>query len=166
MRRAKITIVGAGNVGATTAHWCAAAELGDIVLLDIPQTEGHARGKALDLMQASPIVGFDSPASWAPPATTTRADSDVVVITAGIPRKPGMSRDDLLATNAKIVGSRGRRDQEHQPRGGGHRRQQSAGRDGAAGLASERLSAAARGGAGGRARHGPLSQRFWRWNWA
>jgi len=104
MRRAKITIVGAGNVGATTAHWCAAAELGDIVLLDIPQMEDMPRGKALDLMESSPIVGFDSNIV----GTTTyddAADSDVVVITAGIARKPGMSRDDLLGTNAKIVGS-------------------------------------------------------------
>jgi len=104
MRRAKITIIGAGNVGATTAHWCAAAELGDIVLLDIPQTENMPAGKALDLMQASPIVGFDSNIV----GTTSYADtkgSDVVVITAGIARKPGMSRDDLLSTNAKIVGS-------------------------------------------------------------
>ena len=104
MRRAKITIIGAGNVGATTAHWCAAAELGDIVLLDIPQTENMPKGKALDLMQASPIVGFDSNLV----GTTDYADtakSDVVVITAGIPRKPGMSRDDLLGTNAKIVGA-------------------------------------------------------------
>jgi len=104
MKRAKISIVGAGNVGATTAHWCAAAELGDIVLLDIPQTGGMPKGKALDLMQASPIAGFDCNL-----AGTTRyedtADSDVVVITAGVPRKPGMSRDDLLNTNARIVGS-------------------------------------------------------------
>jgi malate dehydrogenase len=104
MRRAKITIVGAGNVGATTAHWCAAAELGDIVLLDIPQTEQMPKGKALDLMQASPVMGFDSNIV----GTTDYADtvgSDVVVITAGIPRKPGMSRDDLLSTNAKIMAS-------------------------------------------------------------
>jgi malate dehydrogenase len=102
MRRAKITIIGAGNVGATTALWCASAELGDIVLLDIPQTEGMPAGKGLDLMQASPIIGFDSNII----GTTNYADtagSDVVVITAGIARKPGMSRDDLLATNAKIV---------------------------------------------------------------
>src|SRR4029077_12023150 len=95
MRRAKISIIGAGNVGATTAHWCAAAELGDVVLLDIPQTEGMPAGKALDLMQASPIMGFDSKLV----GTTNYADtanSDVVVITAGIARKPGMSRDDLL----------------------------------------------------------------------
>ncbi len=102
MRRAKITIVGAGNVGATCAHWCAAAELGDVVLLDIPQMEDMPRGKALDLMQSSPIMGFDSRLI----GTTSyddSANSDVVVITAGIARKPGMSRDDLLSTNAKIV---------------------------------------------------------------
>lgn len=102
MRRAKITIVGAGNVGATTAHWCAAAELGDVVLVDIPQTGDMPKGKALDLMQASPIVGFDSNIIGATDYEPTRG-SDVVVITAGIPRKPGMSRDDLLSTNAKIV---------------------------------------------------------------
>src|SRR6478609_4891172 len=97
MRRAKITVVGAG-----TAHWCAAAELGDIVLLDIPQTGDMPKGKALDLLQASPIVGMDCNVT----GTTNYDDtvgSDVVVITAGIPRKPGMSRDDLLATNAKIM---------------------------------------------------------------
>ncbi len=104
MRRAKITIVGAGNVGATTAHWCAAAELGDIVLLDIPQTEGMPAGKALDLFQASPIMGYDAKIVGTTNYADTR-DSDVVVITAGIPRKPGMSRDDLLGTNAKIVGA-------------------------------------------------------------
>ena len=102
MRRAKITIVGAGNVGATTAHWCAAAELGDIVLLDIPQTEGMPAGKALDLMEASPIVGFDSNVVGTTSYDETR-DSDIVVITAGLPRKPGMSRDDLLKTNAQIM---------------------------------------------------------------
>ncbi len=102
MRRAKITIVGAGNVGATTAHWCAAAELGDVVLLDIPQAGSMPMGKALDLMQASPVFGFDARIT----GTSDYADSagsDVVVITAGIPRKPGMSRDDLLGTNAKIM---------------------------------------------------------------
>ena len=104
MRRAKISIIGSGNVGATTAHWCAAAELGDIVLVDIPQTGDMPKGKALDLMQASPVVGFDSNIV----GTTSYDDtsgSDAVVITAGIPRKPGMSRDDLLATNAKIMTS-------------------------------------------------------------
>ncbi|MEM9367118.1 MAG: malate dehydrogenase [Planctomycetota bacterium] len=104
MRRAKISIIGAGNVGATCAHWCAAAELGDIVLLDIPQTEDMPRGKALDLMQASPIMGFDSNVIGTTDYADT-ADSDVIVVTAGIPRKPGMSRDDLLSTNARIVTS-------------------------------------------------------------
>jgi malate dehydrogenase len=104
VKRAKITIVGAGNVGATTAHWCAAAELGDIVLLDIPQTEGMPQGKALDLMEASPIMGFDARITGSTDYNDT-ADSDVVVITAGVPRKPGMSRDDLLAINAKIMGA-------------------------------------------------------------
>jgi malate dehydrogenase len=102
MKRAKITVVGAGNVGATTAHWCASMELGDIVLLDIPAVGDMPKGKGLDLMQCGPIVGFDSNII----GTSDYGDaagSDVVVITAGIARKPGMSRDDLLATNAKIV---------------------------------------------------------------
>ena len=106
MRRAKITVIGAGNVGATCAHWCAAAELGDVVLLDIPRTEDMPRGKALDLMQASPIFGFDSNIVGTTSYDDT-VDSDVIVVTAGIPRKPGMSRDDLLSTNAKIVTSVG-----------------------------------------------------------
>ena len=102
MRRAKISIIGAGNVGATTAHWCAAAELGDVVLVDVPATEDMPKGKALDLMQASPVFGFDANIIGTTGYAETK-DSDVVVITAGIPRKPGMSRDDLLATNAKIM---------------------------------------------------------------
>lgn len=104
MQRAKISIIGAGNVGATTAHWCAAAELGDIVLVDIPQTEDMPKGKALDLMQSSPVMGFDSNLVGTTNYDDTKG-SDVVVITAGIPRKPGMSRDDLLGTNAKIMTS-------------------------------------------------------------
>jgi malate dehydrogenase len=102
MGRAKITVVGAGNVGATTAHWCAAAELGDIVLVDIPAAKDMPKGKALDLMQSSPIMGFDANITGATDYGPTE-NSDVIVVTAGIPRKPGMSRDDLLATNAKIV---------------------------------------------------------------
>ena len=104
MRRAKITIVGAGNVGATTAHWCAAAELGDIVLVDIPATGDMPKGKSLDLLQSLPIAGVDASVVGTTDYGPT-AESDVVVITAGIPRKPGMSRDDLLTTNAKIVSS-------------------------------------------------------------
>ena len=104
MARAKISIIGAGNVGATTAHWCAAAELGDIVLVDIPAADGMPQGKALDLMEASPVMGFDAKITGTTSYEET-ANSDVVVITAGIPRKPGMSRDDLLGTNSKIVAS-------------------------------------------------------------
>ncbi len=114
MRRPKISIIGAGNVGATTAHWCAAAELGDIVLLDVPQAGDMPRGKALDLMQASPIMGFDSKIIGTQDYADT-AGSEVVVITAGIPRKPGMSRDDLLGTNAKIVGSVAEQVAKHSP---------------------------------------------------
>ena len=104
MKRAKISVIGAGNVGATTAHWCAAAELGDVVLLDIPQMETMPHGKALDLLEASPIMMYDANITGTNDYADT-AESDVVVITAGIPRKPGMSRDDLLATNAGIVTS-------------------------------------------------------------
>jgi malate dehydrogenase len=104
MQRAKISIIGAGNVGATCAHWAAAKELGDIVLVDIPDKEGVAKGKAIDLFCASPVERFDSEII----GTSDYADvdgSDVVIVTAGIPRKPGMSRDDLIATNVKIVKS-------------------------------------------------------------
>lgn len=99
---AKITIVGAGNVGATTAHWAVAKELGDVVLIDI--VEGMPQGKALDLAESAPIEGFDCRLVGTNDYADT-ANSDVVVVTAGIPRRPGMSRDDLLSTNAKIVGS-------------------------------------------------------------
>ncbi len=100
--RPKITIVGAGNVGATAAHWLAERELGDIVLVDIPQTEGMPKGKALDLMQAGPIVGYDTRLIGTTDYEPT-ANSDIVVITAGVPRKPGMSREDLVNVNANII---------------------------------------------------------------
>jgi malate dehydrogenase len=106
MRRAKITIVGAGNVGATAAHWAASKELGDIVLVDIPEINGQPNtapmGKALDLYESSPIEGFDARIIGTTNYEPTR-DSDVVIVTAGLPRKPGMSRDDLIAVNTKIV---------------------------------------------------------------
>lgn len=101
-KRAKISIIGAGNVGATCAHWAAAKELGDIVLLDIPDRVGVAKGKALDLACCSPIEGFDSRITGTSDYKDI-ANSDVVVITAGMPRKPGMSRDDLIKTNVVIV---------------------------------------------------------------
>jgi malate dehydrogenase len=102
MARKKITIVGAGNVGATAAQWAAAKELGDIVLVDI--VEGIPQGKALDLLEASPVELFDSRIIGTNNYEDT-AGSDVVIITAGLARKPGMSRDDLQKTNAGIVKS-------------------------------------------------------------
>ena len=101
MGRPKITIVGAGNVGATAAHWVAAKELGDIILIDI--IDGVPQGKALDLYESGPVEGFDSRVIGTNDYKDTEG-SDIVVITAGIARKPGMSRDDLINTNAKIVG--------------------------------------------------------------
>lgn len=100
MSRNKITIVGAGNVGATTAHIAATKQLGDIVLLDI--VKGLAEGKALDISEASPVQLFDSNISGTTNWQET-ADSDVIIITSGLPRKPGMSRDDLLVKNIQIV---------------------------------------------------------------
>src|SRR5580765_4911826 len=98
--RNKVTVVGAGNVGATAAHWIASKELADVVLVDI--VEGTPQGKSLDLAQAAPIDGFDVKLVGANSYEETK-DSDVVIITAGLPRKPGMSRDDLLKTNSDIV---------------------------------------------------------------
>jgi malate dehydrogenase len=100
MARNKITIVGAGNVGATTAHIAAGGQLGDIVLLDI--IEGLAEGKALDIAEAGPIQLFDSNIIGTRDWEKT-ADSEIVIVTSGLPRKPGMSRDDLLAKNVQIV---------------------------------------------------------------
>jgi malate dehydrogenase len=98
--RKKVSIVGAGNVGATAAHWIASKELADVVLIDI--MEGVPQGKALDLLQAMPVEKRDSAILGTNDYADT-ANSDIVVITAGIPRKPGMSRDDLLNTNYKIM---------------------------------------------------------------
>jgi malate dehydrogenase len=99
-RRKKITVVGAGNVGASAALWLASKELGDVVLVDV--VEGVPQGKALDLAQAGPIEGYDVRLVGSNGYDETK-ESDVVIITAGLPRKPGMSRDDLLKTNADIV---------------------------------------------------------------
>jgi malate dehydrogenase len=98
--RKKVTIVGSGNVGATAAHWIASKELADVVLIDI--IEGVPQGKALDLLEAMPIEKRDSHVMGTNDYKDT-ANSDIVVITAGIPRKPGMSRDDLLNTNHGIM---------------------------------------------------------------
>ncbi|HEV8484430.1 MAG TPA: malate dehydrogenase [Blastocatellia bacterium] len=102
MGRKKITVVGAGNVGATAAQRLADKELGDVVLVDI--IEGMPQGKALDLAEAAPVEGYDSRLIGTNGYKET-ANSDVVIITSGLARKPGMSRDDLLRTNAEIVGS-------------------------------------------------------------
>jgi len=99
-QRKKLTVVGSGNVGATAAFLAAYKELGDIVLLDV--VEGIPQGKALDMYEASPILGYDANVKGTQDYADT-ANSDLVIITAGIARKPGMSRDDLLAINVKIV---------------------------------------------------------------
>lgn len=100
MKRAKITVVGGGFVGSTAAHWIASKELADVVLIDI--NGDMAAGKALDLAQSAPVEGFDANVTGSADYSHS-ANSEVVIITAGLPRKPGMSRDDLLTTNAKIV---------------------------------------------------------------
>src|SRR2546425_6964923 len=100
MAREKVSIVGAGNVGATTGQRIVDRQLADVVLIDI--IEGVPQGKALDLAESGPIEGYDSKLTGTNDYADT-ANSDIVVITAGIPRKPGMSRDDLLNTNYKIM---------------------------------------------------------------
>ncbi|MFZ5787009.1 MAG: malate dehydrogenase [Acidobacteriota bacterium] len=100
MRRARITVIGGGNVGATTAHRLAESQLGDVVLLDV--LEGVPQGKGLDLTQAAPVVRHDCRVLGTNVVADTR-DSDVIVMTAGLARKPGMSRDDLQEANARIV---------------------------------------------------------------
>ncbi|MCR8979945.1 malate dehydrogenase [Brevibacillus laterosporus] len=103
-QRKKIAVIGSGFTGATTAFILAQKELGDVVLVDIPQLENPTKGKALDMMESSPVLGFDSKIT----GTSNYADiqgADMVIITAGIARKPGMSRDDLVNTNAGIMKS-------------------------------------------------------------
>jgi malate dehydrogenase len=102
MKRKKISIIGAGFVGATAAHWAAEKELGDVVLVDI--LEGIPQGKALDLFQAAPVEGFDARVTGSNGYDETK-DSSVVIVTSGVPRKPGMSREDLLGINKKIIES-------------------------------------------------------------
>ncbi|MCZ6834962.1 MAG: malate dehydrogenase [Planctomycetota bacterium] len=114
MRRAKISVIGGGNVGASCALWAASKELGDIVVLDIPSAENLVKGKMLDLAQCGPVEIFDSSIIATADYKDT-ADSDVVIVTAGIPRKPGMSRDDLIATNVKIVKSVAEQVATHSP---------------------------------------------------
>ncbi|SET44562.1 malate dehydrogenase (NAD) [Oceanobacillus limi] len=103
-KRNKISVIGSGFTGATTALMIAQKELGDVVLVDIPNMEDPTKGKALDMLEASPVQGFDANIIGTANYEETK-DSDLVIITAGIARKPGMSRDDLVNTNAKIMKS-------------------------------------------------------------
>jgi malate dehydrogenase len=114
MRRPKISIIGAGNVGATCAHWAMVKELGDIVLVDIPETGGMPKGKALDLFESTPISLADCQITGATDYEPT-VGSDVVIVTAGVARKPGMSRDDLIKINTGIVKSVAERVAEASP---------------------------------------------------
>ncbi|PLS16964.1 malate dehydrogenase [Bacillus sp. M6-12] len=104
LKRKKISVIGGGFTGATTAFLLAQKELGDVVLVDIPQMENPTKGKALDMLEASPVQGFDANITGTSSYEDT-ADSDIVIITAGIARKPGMSRDDLVQTNQKVMKS-------------------------------------------------------------
>ena len=102
MPRRKIALVGGGQIGGILSLICSQKELGDIVIIDIPEVEGMVKGKALDIMQARPHDGYDSDLSGSANFRDL-ANADVVAITAGIPRKPGMTREDLLSTNVKII---------------------------------------------------------------
>jgi len=104
MARAKIALIGAGQIGGTLAHLAAIKELGDVVLFDI--AEGTPQGKALDLAESGPVEGFDAELKGANDYSQI-AGADVCIVTAGVPRKPGMSRDDLLDINLKVMKSVG-----------------------------------------------------------
>ena len=108
----RISIIGAGMTGATTAHWLAERELGDLVLVDV--VEGMPQGKGLDMLEAMPIISSDVDIVGSNDFAATRG-SDIVILTAGLPRKPGMSRDDLLSANAEIVGKAAVETLKHSP---------------------------------------------------
>jgi len=113
MTRKKIALIGAGNIGGTLAHLCAIKHLGDVILFDV--VDGLPQGKALDLLESAPIEGFDANIT----GTNTYegiAGADVCIVTAGLARKPGMSRDDLLATNAKIITAVANGIKQHAPK--------------------------------------------------
>ena len=112
MSRKKIALIGAGQIGGTLAHLAGLKELGDIILFDI--AEGTPQGKALDLAESSPVDGFDAKLSGANNYADI-AGSDVIIVTAGVPRKPGMSRDDLLGINLKVMDSVGAGIKQHAP---------------------------------------------------
>ena len=112
--RKKVSVIGGGFTGATTAFMIAQKELADVVLVDIPQMENPTKGKALDMLEAGPVQGFDANITGTSNYEDTK-DSDIVVITAGIARKPGMSRDDLVQTNQKIMKSVAQEIKKHSP---------------------------------------------------
>ncbi len=114
IKRRKVSVIGGGFTGATTALMLAQKELGDVVLVDIPQNEDPTKGKALDMLEASPVQGFDADITGTSNYEDTK-DSDIVVITAGIARKPGMSRDDLVQTNQKVMKSVTQQIVKHSP---------------------------------------------------
>ncbi|WP_201716344.1 malate dehydrogenase [Rossellomorea arthrocnemi] len=114
IKRRKVSVIGGGFTGATTALMLAQKELGDVVLVDIPQNEDPTKGKALDMLEASPVQGFDANIIGTSNYEDTK-DSDIVVITAGIARKPGMSRDDLVQTNQKVMKSVTQQIVKHSP---------------------------------------------------
>lgn len=111
-RRTKISLIGSGNIGGTLAHMIGLKELGDVVLFDL--VEGVAKGKALDIAESSPVDGFDGNFSGSTDYSDLK-DSDVIIVTAGIPRKPGMSRDDLISTNTEVISSIAKAIKQHAP---------------------------------------------------
>lgn len=113
-QRKKIAVIGSGFTGATTAFILGQKELGDVVLVDIPQLENPTKGKALDMMESSPVLGFDAKITGTSDYAQIK-DADLVIITAGIARKPGMSRDDLVNTNAGIIRSVAEQVKTHAP---------------------------------------------------
>src|SRR4051812_47692407 len=112
--RHKIALIGAGNIGGELAALCAREELGDVVLFDIPEKEGVAKGKALDLEQNGAVLGYDVKITGTS-KPEDYAGADVAIVTAGIPRKPGMSRDDLVKINLGIVRAVGEHLKKHAP---------------------------------------------------
>src|ERR1700709_2328393 len=112
MARKKIALIGAGNIGGTLAHLAAQKELGDIVLFDV--VEGVPQGKALDLSQCGPVEGFDAKVTGAHDYAHS-AGADVIIVTAGVARKPGMSRDDLIGINLKVMKAVGEGIKPHAP---------------------------------------------------
>ncbi len=114
MSRKKVTVVGAGNVGASLAQALALTNLADVMLIDIPETGGMPAGKGLDILEAGPVYGYSVNVNGGTDWALVKG-SDIVVVTAGVPRKPGMSRDDLLAINARIVSEVGKKIKDAAP---------------------------------------------------